>query len=101
MLERVAGEEERLAAFPPYATDARGLMVARGISFKVSHSATSHLTPIMFDTAGVATPLLERSLDSWEYAAQVLLSSPGGARRKSRRGVGPGAAPRRAARRFI
>jgi hypothetical protein len=62
--------EERLAAFPPYATDARGLMVARGISFKVSHSATSHLTPIMFDTAGVAAPLLERSLDNWEYAAR-------------------------------
>jgi hypothetical protein len=67
---RLGEFEERLASFPPYATDARGLMVARDISFKVAHSATSHLTPIMFDMADVAPPLLERSLDNWEYVAR-------------------------------
>ena len=68
--DRLAMFEERLAAFPPYATDGRGLMVSRGVGYKVAHSATSHLAPIIFDADGVAPPLLKRSLDSWEYAAR-------------------------------
>ena len=59
-----------LHRFAPFPRDRRGLKVSRNISFKPSHSAASHLFPIIFAPEDVGAETLATSLDTWAYTAR-------------------------------